>query len=1151
MHPFYRANQSSRKTAALVMAFLLLWSFCLPLFTAHAASGDPSVQAGQLAGKAVDFIHNKASSGEPVDGYTAAALIAAKEDLSAAKWTPPYSLSVQKQRIAEADALTIGSELGSKNNLITYLLANQNADGSFGPFANEYGSKVSLEALARLKSDVPAGPLKERVEQAIAKGVAFLRERYVQSVETYSNAGFASFDARFVSALALAGEDLTQAHWLKNGKTLREQAVADAVYAADHPGGKSVTELSKHLTALSQLDPSHAKISVLAEAIRNQKQTVGDSVYFGASLYEDTAVLQALGQCNQMGDVDPAKALSYINRFRAAHSDDWGAPAGFAYGSYSPKEPELTAQVLAALSGFTAGAGISGAIHDIQTYLKSIQHKDTAAIPVSGDSTTATAETLIALKRLGLTYTQYGGDEGEWSKAPRVKPMALSLLAMQALQEQNRANKLADLLLARHTAQAGFSNSIYSDSWAYLALEETGKIAAIKEDARACLLSKQQQNAPNKGAWGESFDGVFYADFLATAQAIRAMKGLPRMDGDAAVQQAITDGLAYLKSKQQADGGFGGVFDDPVVDTAEMIVTMKKLGLNPAELKNSNQQSPVDWMLTKALNDDGSFGGSKNVFGATEALTAYQALGSPPSGSGSSAGGSSGGGTPAQDDAAQVSLAVIGKSGEKLFGPATVTARRDGRWGITALGTLEGAGLSYSEGSGFVTSIAGQANQGMAGWMYKVNDVTPMAPAKDQAVKSGDKVIWWYSVDMNNPGPTWSDVISGKSLASGAQSANTVPSGVTEQNSRFPKALQASDQAIKALERLKKEVASTALAQENPIDALGNDGLALVVSGEFQPLTEAAYQQQQRELADNRVSLQQEVKADQGAVITDAKGEVALAAPAKALSRDMKLTIQETAHPPATEQSAQQAPAGFQFLSSLYRFGPDGTTFAEPVTIALRVALPPLVSPEDVTLAVFDTKAKGWVTVPAVYDAAKGVFLTQLRHFSDYAVLAREMPEALPAMAKVQDSFADLAGFDWAAESIRRLSEVDILRGVAPGRFEPSRTVTRAEFAALLVRSRQLPASGKANFRDVQAGDWFAPIVAAAAEAGIVNGDPDGAFRPNEPDHPGRDGRHVRQIAPVAAGRYGRGALHRSGSDFNLGAPLGRPSGQERPAARI
>lgn len=1095
MRPLYRIHRSSRKSVALILALLLLWSCCFPFVAAQAAADDPAVKAGELAAKAVDFIHGKGQNGESIDGYTAATLIAAKEDLSAAKWTPPYSISVKGQLLAEADALTIGHEVGSSNNLITYLLANQNADGSFGPYANEYGTKVNIEALARIKDDLPAGALKERVVQALAKGGGFLRDRYAQSRETYSNGGFATFDARFVASLTLAGADLAQSPWLRDGKTLRDQAVSDAVYAAENPAGRSATELAKHLTALSLLQPGHEKIDLLGNAIRGQQQTVGDSVYFGASIYDDVAVLSALGQGNQLGDIDPVKALAYLNMYRTAHSDDWGTPAGVAYGSYSPEEPELTAQVLSALSGFTHGRDVDAAVADIETYLKSIQRKDTAAIPVSGDSSTTTAETLIALKRLGLTFDQYARVDTGWAKEPPVKPLALSLLAMEALKEGDRANRLADMLLARHSPQQGFSNSIYSDGWAYLALGEAGKNGTIKDDARAYLLGKQQQNGVDKGAWGESFGSVFYPDFMATAQAIRSLKSLPAVDNDTDVQQAIADGLAYLKSKQQVDGGgFGGPYDDPVVDTAELVITMKKMALNPADLKDSNQHSPVDWMLTKALNDDGSFGGSRNVFGATEALAAYLALGAQLNGGGT--GGGTGGPTDPQGDSAEVNVAVIGPAGEKLFGPATVTVRRDGRWGMTALGTLEGASVSYTERSGFVTAIAGQSNQGLSGWMFKVNNVTPMMAAKDKAIKGGDKVIWWYSVDMNNTGPTWSDVVSGKNLG-GGQTGGAVPAGVNEQNSRLPKALQVTNKAIEALENLKKDAP---MAQATPLAAAGPQLALLQVVGEYRPLSDQAYQQQQRELTENRVALQQEVKADQGAVLADAKGEIALAVPANALSGDTKLTIQEIAAPSSTDPSAQQAPSGFAFLSPTYRFGPDGTTFAKPVTVAWRVALPPAVKPEDLALAVFEEKTKAWMRLPAVFDGTKGVFLAQLPHFSDYALMVKKSVETVPAAAnKVQAVFVDLAGFEWAAESIRRLSDADILRGVAPDRFEPQRTVTRAEFAALLVRCRQLPATGQANFRDVQPDDWYAPPVAAAVQAGIVKGDPDGAFRPVDP----------------------------------------------------
>ncbi|AKX94240.1 hypothetical protein MTHERMOG20_01730 [Moorella thermoacetica] len=106
----------------------------------------------------------------------------------------------------------------------------------------------------------------------------------------------------------------------------------------------------------------------------------------------------------------------------------------------------------------------------------------------------------------------------------------------------------------------------------------------------------------------------------------------------------------------------------------------------------------------------------------------------------------------------QVHVAIVGMKGQLLFGPTTVTVNKNNRWGLTALGALEATGLKYSLAPGygnFVQSIAGQANKGMCGWMYKVNDEAPMVAASEKKVNPGDKIIWWYSESINNAGPTW------------------------------------------------------------------------------------------------------------------------------------------------------------------------------------------------------------------------------------------------------------------------------------------------------------------------------------------------------------------------------------------------------------
>ena len=94
-------------------------------------------------------------------------------------------------------------------------------------------------------------------------------------------------------------------------------------------------------------------------------------------------------------------------------------------------------------------------------------------------------------------------------------------------------------------------------------------------------------------------------------------------------------------------------------------------------------------------------------------------------------------------------------------------------------------------------------------------------------------------------------------------------------------------------------------------------------------------------------------------------------------------------------------------------------------------------------------------------------------------------------------SFADLRNH-WAEKDITTLANKLIVNGTGADKFEPKRDVTRAEFAALIVRALGLQASEAADFSDVPASAWYADAVAAAAEYGIVKGDGTGKFRPTD-----------------------------------------------------
>lgn len=119
-----------------------------------------------------------------------------------------------------------------------------------------------------------------------------------------------------------------------------------------------------------------------------------------------------------------------------------------------------------------------------------------------------------------------------------------------------------------------------------------------------------------------------------------------------------------------------------------------------------------------------------------------------------------------------VEVAVVGEQGEILFGPARVTVSPDNKWGLTALGALEATGLRYmthdvyyqtSKYHNFVVCVEGQANEGMSGWMYRVNEEIPLRAANEKKIEPGDRVIWWYSPGVGSPAPSWENLKVGGS----------------------------------------------------------------------------------------------------------------------------------------------------------------------------------------------------------------------------------------------------------------------------------------------------------------------------------------------------------------------------------------------------
>lgn len=81
--------------------------------------------------------------------------------------------------------------------------------------------------------------------------------------------------------------------------------------------------------------------------------------------------------------------------------------------------------------------------------------------------------------------------------------------------------------------------------------------------------------------------------------------------------------------------------------------------------------------------------------------------------------------------------------------------------------------------------------------------------------------------------------------------------------------------------------------------------------------------------------------------------------------------------------------------------------------------------------------------------------------------------------------------------AIEELASRGIINGMGSGAFAPDRTMTRAEFAAIITRALGLDAKDTKAFTDVPGSKWYAGYVGAANSSGIVNGIGNKKFNPN------------------------------------------------------
>ena len=105
-------------------------------------------------------------------------------------------------------------------------------------------------------------------------------------------------------------------------------------------------------------------------------------------------------------------------------------------------------------------------------------------------------------------------------------------------------------------------------------------------------------------------------------------------------------------------------------------------------------------------------------------------------------------------------------------------------------------------------------------------------------------------------------------------------------------------------------------------------------------------------------------------------------------------------------------------------------------------------------------------------------------------------PDVQPkAVTKPGITFGDIAASK-NREAIEALAAREIINGMGDDSFSPDATMTRAQYATIIVKALGLTPKANWKFTDVAADKWYAPYIGTANDYGIVNGVSDTEFNP-------------------------------------------------------
>ena len=120
---------------------------------------------------------------------------------------------------------------------------------------------------------------------------------------------------------------------------------------------------------------------------------------------------------------------------------------------------------------------------------------------------------------------------------------------------------------------------------------------------------------------------------------------------------------------------------------------------------------------------------------------------------------------------------------------------------------------------------------------------------------------------------------------------------------------------------------------------------------------------------------------------------------------------------------------------------------------------------------------------------------TQVKGKVDFIAVREDNPRSISGSSNI---FSDLGGH-WSADFVEALVSRGVISGFPDGTFAPDAPINRAQYAAIIAKTFQLPKiNPSSKFTDVNPQFWAASAILKTAEMGFISGFPDGTFRPGQ-----------------------------------------------------